>query len=302
MDTPVATDEGEPAKPINKFCCLVCFFAIPALMVVSCNQPERKPVMKPAVTDSSSGKMQKQQRIDSSVKKTGPAVTKKKIYLTFDDGPNKGTMNVLNAVKEDSIPASFFIVGKHTNESPGQKETWEQLKADSAIELCNHSYTHALNHYTKYYEHPEEVVKDIERNKEQLGFDNAIVRMPGRNAWRIDSINHTDIRESKAAIDSVHTAGFAIMGWDVEWMFDHKTLKLDTDTDLLLRRIQNMLDAGKTKTKDNLVLLAHDQAFQSEAAVEQLHYLFRELKTNPEYELVLAGNYPGIKNIIKKKL
>jgi hypothetical protein len=84
------------------------------------------------------------------------------------------------------------------------------------------------------------------------------------------------------------------MGWDVEWMFDHKTLSLTKDPDLLLRQIQNMLEANKTKTSGHLVLLAHDQSFQSEAAVEQLHYLFHRLKENPEYELELAHNYPGI--------
>lgn len=294
MDTPAANDEGEPASLNNKSYFPVFLILLIALPVFSCNQPDKE-VKKEQLSVDSTAIRQQLQHIADSAAKVKTAVRRKKIYLTFDDGPNKGTMNVLNAVKEDSIPVSFFIVGKHTKDTPEQQETWQQLKADSAIELCNHSYTHALNHYTKYYEHPADVVKDIESNKEQLGFDNNVVRMPGRNAWRIDSINHTDIKESKVAIDSVHTAGFAIMGWDVEWMFDHKSLDLAMNTDLLLRQVQNMLDAGKTKTKDHLVLLAHDQAFQSEAAVEQLHYLFRQLKANPDYELVLVKNYPGIK-------
>jgi peptidoglycan/xylan/chitin deacetylase (PgdA/CDA1 family) len=204
-------------------------------------------------------------------------------------------MNVLNTVKEDSVPVSFFIVGKHIFDSPEQTATWQQLQADSAIELCNHSYTHALNHYTKFYSHPAAVVKDIEHNQEKLGFKTDVVRMPGRNAWRIGTINRTDIKESKAAIDSVSDAGFDIMGWDVEWMFDHKTLSLVTDTALLLRQIENKLATGKTRTPGHLVLLAHDQSFNSEWAIEQLHYVFRQLKNNPEYELLLAGNYPGIK-------
>jgi hypothetical protein len=120
--------------------------------------------------------------------------------------------------------------------------------------------------------------------------------MPVRNAWRIDTVRHTDIKESEAAIDSVHHAGFAVMGWDVEWMFDHKDLSLTTDTDQLLRQIENMLASQKTKTAGHLVLLAHDQAFQTPESLEKLHYLFRQLKNNPEYELELAGNYPGIKN------
>ena len=219
---------------------------------------------------------------------------KKKIYLTFDDGPNDGTMNVLNAVKEDNVPVSFFIVGKHVFDSPGQSATWQQLQADSVLEICNHSYSHALNHYKRYYSHPGAVVKDIELNNEKLGLHTNVVRMPGRNAWRIGTINLTDIKESKAAIDSVHQAGFVIMGWDLEWIFDPKTLTLVTDTALLLRQIQNKLATGNTRTPGHLVLLAHDQAFNSDSAVVKLHFLFRHLKDNPEYELVLAKSYPGI--------
>jgi peptidoglycan/xylan/chitin deacetylase (PgdA/CDA1 family) len=287
MDLPSTSDEGEPGKSIliNSF---FLFAFISTIIFSSCHQKTKKVITIPLIDTA----VIKQQPLsDSQVKKT---VHKKKIYLTFDDGPNKGTMNVLNAVKADSIPASFFIVGKHVFDSPEQMATWQQLKEDGTIELCNHSYTHALNHYTRFYQQPDSVIKDFEHNQQELNFYSHIVRMPGRNAWRIDSVNHTDIKESEAAIDSVHEAGYAVMGWDVEWMFDHKTLSLTKDPDLLLRQIQNMLEANKTKTSGHLVLLAHDQSFQSEAAVEQLHYLFHRLKENPEYELELAHNYPGI--------
>jgi hypothetical protein len=118
--------------------------------------------------------------------------------------------------------------------------------------------------------------------------------MPGRNAWRIDTIDHTDIYESSAAIDSLHAAGFSIMGWDIEWMFNHKSFRPDTAIALMLRRIDNMLEANKTKTPGHLVLLAHDQAFQSEEAVRLLHSFFQQIKNNPEYELKLASTYPGV--------
>lgn len=291
METTPANDEGEPARSKRQFHFSILFLSVLLLFLASCKQSKKEIKKEQPPIDSVVINQEQRQRSGSLVKKIVP---KKKIYLTFDDGPNKGTMNVLNAVKEDSIPASFFIVGTHVDDSPEQTATWQQLKADSAIELCNHSYTHALNHFTKYYQLPDEVIKDIEHNQQVLGFNNNVVRMPGRNAWRIDSISHTDIKESKAAIDSVHHAGFAIMGWDVEWMFDHKTLSLATDPDLLLRQIQNMLETEKTRTPGHLVLLAHDQSFNSESSVEQLHYLFRELKSNPEYELMLVGNYPGI--------
>lgn len=288
MQLSTSADEGEPgsltARPST-----FLFVIIIALTFFSCTQKEKQ-TEKPPPADTLVSKPPAPK--DTIVKK---AIARKKIYLTFDDGPNKGTQNVLAAVKEENIPVSFFIVGKHVFDSPLQTATWEMLKADTAIELCNHSYTHALGRYTKFYEDPQGVVNDFEKSQEKLQFTNNVARMPGRNAWRIDSIRVTDIKESRAAIDSVYKAGYDVMGWDIEWSFDHKTMEPDTATSILLRRIRNMLDAGTTQTPGHLVLLTHDQAFQKEADIEKLHGFLRELKSNEDYEFVLASKYPGVK-------
>ena len=289
MET-ASADEPEPKQTSSFFRLLPITFII--IILSACeNRKWQKPEYPVTVVDSTVIQQKEKQRQDSLQK---ISLSKKKIYITFDDGPNKGTRNVLQAVKEDNIPASFFIVGEHVFDSPKQTQTWELLKVDSTIELCNHSYTHAHNRYTSFYNKPSGVVADFQRSQQALQFSNNIARMPGRNAWRIDTIDHTDIYESSAAIDSLHAAGFNIMGWDIEWMFDHKTLAPDTAIDLMLRRIDNLLMAEKTKTSGHLVLLAHDQAFQTEEAVQLLHLVLQSLKNNPEYELVLASKYPGV--------
>lgn len=295
MNVSTSATGGEPPSA-NRIKIFILLLSLLFVFVISCTKKEKGSFTEKKIVANPVIRQQQKNTATTLVK---PILRKKKIYLTFDDGPNRGTMNVLNAVKEENIPVSFFIVGKHVFDSPQQQATWQQLKEDSTIELCNHSYTHALNHYTKFYQNPAGVIKDFEESAGKLGFDNNVARMPGRNAWRIDSIDHTDIKESSAAIDSAHKAGFAIMGWDIEWMFDHKTFALTTDTDLLLRRIQNMLDASTTRTPGHLVLLAHDQAFQTQESVAQLHYLIQQLKNNPQYVLELAGNYPGCEKFNK---
>lgn len=287
---PVA-DEGDPAKRLTSSLTAFAFFLYLFVFSACTNKSATKPPPAPA-PDSNYVKAQEQRKADSIAALPGK---RKKIYLTFDDGPNKGTRNVLEVIRTEQVPASFFVVGQHTLDTRQQKETWEMLKADDSIELCNHSFSHAHNKYTSFYEDPSGVISDFNQSKNLLGITNNVVRMPGRNAWRIDTIDHTDIAESKAAIDSLHEAGYAIMGWDIEWTFDHKTLAPDADTALLLRRIHNMLEANKTKTSGHLVLLAHDQAYQKEEYVAELRYVIRSLKNNPEYQLVLASEYPGVR-------
>ncbi|MCX6317234.1 MAG: polysaccharide deacetylase family protein [Bacteroidetes bacterium] len=294
MDTTSASDEGEPANNNHSYFRILVFCTCIAFLF-SCKQPKKElPPAPPPGPDTLVIEKKPAATTDTIAKKP---MGKKKIYLTFDDGPNKGTRNVLQVSKEENVPISFFIVGKHVFDSPEQKATWELLKADTSIVMCNHSYTHAGGQYTRFYSNPAGVVADIRSCQEKLAFPNYVVRMPGRNAWRIADIRVTDIKESRAAIDSVYQAGFDVMGWDIEWSFDHKTLSPDTATGILLRRIRNMLDAGTTKTPGHLVLLAHDQAFQKTNDISMLVSFLRELKSNEDYEFILAGKYPRLRRV-----
>jgi peptidoglycan/xylan/chitin deacetylase (PgdA/CDA1 family) len=283
-------DEGEPSSGFfYRLTFLVFSFAI---LVSSCNDSaEQVQAILSFVTDDSA---------KTSVRKppvvaAKPKKKKKKIYLTFDDGPNKGTKNVLDIVQQEEVPVTFFIVGEHVFASVGQNQVWDSLKMAKNIELCNHSYTHALhNKFEKFYENPDTVVKDMMLTKEKLLPDNDIVRTPGRNSWRIDSLHFTDLKKSKTAIDSLQSAGFIVFGWDLEWHFDHKTLEVKNTADEIITQIDSMFSKGKTKVKDNLVVLAHDQAYQKSNDSIQLRDLIQKLKRKDDYELALASSYPGV--------
>ena len=220
---------------------------------------------------------------------------KKKIYLTFDDGPNKGTRNVLNIVQQEQVPVTFFLVGEHVFASTGQRATFDSLKAASSIELCNHSHTHAHSRYGKYYADPDSVVRDFERCHDSLEFNNTIVRTPGRNIWRVDTLTYTDLKKSAAAADSLQSSGFTIIGWDLEWHYDHKTFTLKNKSDDLLREIDSLFAWNKTKTPEHLVVLAHDQVYGKSDDSSELHMLIKKLKSREEYELVVTSKYPGVK-------
>ena len=221
---------------------------------------------------------------------------KKKIYLTFDDGPNRGTQKVLHIMQEEAVPVTFFIVGEHVFASAGQQQTWDSLKMAKQIEICNHSYSHAHNQYQDFYSQPDSVVNDFKRSQDSLQLDNNVCRTPGRNAWRIDTLQYTDLKKSKIAVDSLQKAGFAIMGWDLEWHFNPQDLTLQNTANDLLRQIDSVFAHHKTRTPERLVLLAHDQVYADANDSIELHNFIRLLKLNEDYELELVSNYPGVKN------
>lgn len=289
-------DEAEPSgnpvatRSIQQLSLFILF-----VFIVSCQhrQSKMKAAKLAVKTDTAAAIVKKQKTV--IVKQKKPAKQKKKIYLTFDDGPNKGTQNVLDIVQQENIPVTFFIVGEHVFASTSQAAVWDSLKAATNIELCNHSYTHAHNRYDKFYEEPGTVVKDMERTKEELLPDNNIVRAPGRNSWRIDSLHFTDIKKSKRAMDSLQQAGFIVMGWDLEWHYDPRTLQVKNTADEMLLQVDSVFKKGKTKYPDNLVILAHDQVYHSAADSLQLREFIQKLKTREEYELSLVSGYPVIR-------
>lgn len=292
MDISSSDDDGESANHIYYNC--IYNYRIPILIVVylmACSRPvqDGKLKIKPASKNNSDKKETVQ--VVAPVKKK-----KKKIYLTFDDGPNKGTKNVLDIVNDEKVPVTFFIVGEHVFASVNQNNTWDSLRIAEQIEICNHSYTHAHNKYDKFYQSPDSVVADFQRATDSLDLKNNIVRTPGRNTWRIDSLQFTDLKKSKAAVDSLQNAGFIVMGWDLEWHFDHKELTVKNSADDLIKQIDSVFNNKKTKSPEHLVLLAHDQAYYKAKDSTELRLLIQKLKLKDEYELSIASTYPGVSN------
>ena len=62
------------------------------------------------------------------------------IALTFDDGPNAHTAEVLDALKEMNVKATFFIVGKQAHRNP---KLLARIAAEGHL-LANHSADHEL--------------------------------------------------------------------------------------------------------------------------------------------------------------
>lgn len=290
METPATPDEAEPAADFFK----PTFAFILLLSLLACTYSGKKAGKEQALLRSDTGHITDEKKpVPVAKKKTAHA--KKKIYLTFDDGPNKGTKNVLDIVQEENIPVTFFIVGEHVFASHGQRRDWNRLITAENIEICNHSYTHAHNRYDRFYELPETVVKDMEKTRDSLLPKTNIVRAPGRNSWRIDSLHYTDIKKSKLAMDSLQKAGFIVMGWDLEWHYDPKTFQVKNTADEMLTMIDSAFAQKRMRYPNNLVLLAHDQVYHSSADSLQLRTFIQKLKNRDDYELSLVSAYPAIR-------
>jgi peptidoglycan-N-acetylglucosamine deacetylase len=232
----------------------------------------------------------------AKVDNSKPAAKKKKktIYLTFDDGPCKGSKTVFAILKQEQIPATLFLIGEHVYGSKEQLAIYDSLKESSLIEIANHSYTHAFeNKFYKFYSKPDSATVDFKRCADSLHFTSNIIRTPGRNIWRTANINSTDLKASIAAADSLQSEGFIAVGWDVEWHFDDMQRLIENDSEMV-RNIDSVFSRSETKTKNHLVLLTHDRTFAKPEDSAKLHRFIAALKAKNEYDFEMVSEYPGL--------
>lgn len=240
--------------------------------------------------------LEKKDSIAVAEKKQAKPVKKKKktIYLTFDDGPNKGTRSVMHIIEQEQVPVTLFVVGEHVYGSRYQSAIYDSVCQSRLFEIANHSYTHAFgNRFEKFYAVPDSAVKDFIRCADSLHLTTRIIRTPGRNIWRTDSTSCTDIKTSTAAADSLQQNGFKAVGWDLEWHFDDKQRLVQT-TEEMINQVDSAFAKNKTKITDHLVLLAHDQVYANSQDSASLQQFINKLKEKDEYDFEQVSKYPGV--------
>ncbi len=104
----------------------------------------------------------------------------KQVYLTFDDGPSKEvTPQILDILKVEDVPATFFVLGKCVDSNPDLvKQEYE-----SGHFIANHGYTHT---YSQIYASIDNVINEYNQTNESIkrainneNYDCHLFRFPG---------------------------------------------------------------------------------------------------------------------------
>ena len=146
----------------------------------------------------------------ASVKRTVKVKEKGRgiIYLTFDDGPNSGTTDViLNILKEEGVSATFFV----TNKGPDELIKREY---DEGHTVALHTASHD---YAILYASDEAYFNDLysvqDRVKRITGYESKIIRFPGGSSNTISRRYSNGIMSRLTA--EVQNRGFRYYDWNV---------------------------------------------------------------------------------------
>jgi peptidoglycan/xylan/chitin deacetylase (PgdA/CDA1 family) len=221
--------------------------------------------------------------------------TKNYIYLTFDDGPQNGTQACFDLCKQLGVKATFFMVGEHASSPKTKAIVAEIREAYPNFLLCNHSTTHASGHYKYFYHHPEMAAEDFYAAQKTLNVPYKIIRLPGNSAWVLkDTIRASHLVDSTCIL--LNGTGYNVIGWDVEWSFNHKTENPIQKP----QRMVDIVDSALAKprrlfTKNHVVILSHDRMFRNPSYTDSLAKFITILKQNPKNVFETIDHYPGLK-------
>lgn len=135
------------------------------------------------------------------------------IYLTFDDGPSiESTPLILDILKENNIPATFFILDyKH-----------ESSKEELVLRAFNEGHTiglHGTSHtYSKIYSSLDNLIENFESLQEKVyvttGYRSNIIRFPGGSSNTVSKHYCTGIMTE--AVEYFSSTDFLYFDWNVD--------------------------------------------------------------------------------------
>ncbi len=174
------------------------------------------------------------------------AEEKKVIYLTFDDGPSDSvTPGILDVLKEEKTPATFFIVG---SQAKGRKEILKRAFNEGHT-LAVHSYSHK---YKEIYSSETALLKDIETCNDLIcsvtGKYSSVYRFPG-GSFNIDP----------QLIGAVKAEGYRCVDWNASFR----------DSEIKNANAEDLFGAAVTTVANpkHIVMLAHDASDKSQTVL-----------------------------------
>lgn len=215
----------------------------------------------------------------------------KHVFLTFDDGPLVGSFAIDSLATAKKVKLNTFLVGRHANMSKGRQRDLARYQENSLISCYNHSYTHAFNKFSNFYSNVQTSYDDFVKNENDLKLKHKIIRLPGRNIWIYDDVRTIDLKSGAQTADLLFANGYKIYGWDVEWRINSLTGVPVQSLEGTFQKMRSFLNNKSSQTPNNVVLLMHDDMFQTKNGRKLLANLIDSLKKE-KYHFEFMEDYP----------
>lgn len=206
-------------------------------------------------------------------------VSKKIIYLTFDDGPaGKVTTNILDILKEESVPATFFLIGEQIK---GQEKLVQRIY-NEGHSLGLHSMSHKKGClYSSNQTFLKEMLDTQEIINSVVGIKPTILRFPF-------GCNNNSYKISQSMVDLLHKNNLKIFDWNA-----------DSGDGANPNSPPSKFIKNSKSDKDCIILLMHC-AYMSKNTVKALPSIIKYYKDNGYEFRKIDDNTPEEFHFMKK--
>lgn len=193
---------------------------------------------------------------------------RKKIFLTFDDGPSIYTDTILDICREYDVKVTFFVVGKTGEEN----ERLYRRIAEEGHTIGMHSYSHK---YSEVYESLSSFQEDLKKLQSYIyeitGVTPDIYRFPGGSSNTVSKAPMQDL------IAYLEEEGIDYYDWNVSGS-DASGKKYTARQ--IADNVLNGIEGNNTS-----IVLMHDAADKAQT-VEALPLIIEALKARDDVELL----------------
>lgn len=199
------------------------------------------------------------------IKNINPSViSDKTIYLTFDDGPSYLTEKILDILKEENIPATFFVTSRGIDTYSNVIKRMQEENHTIALHTSTHNYSYIYSSDENYFKDLEEI-----RNKVYniTGVKSRIIRLPG------GSSNTVSKKYSKGIITRITNRLTENDFYYFDWNIDSLDASGSVSKEVIYNSVTQNIHSGTN------VVLMHDSSTK-ETTVLALKDIIKYAKDN----------------------
>ena len=180
------------------------------------------------------------------IKNINPSIiSDKTIYLTFDDGPSYLTEDILDILKEENVPATFFVTSRQIDKYSDVIKRMYEENHTVGIHTSTHNYSYIYSSDENYFNDLNEI-----RNKVYniTGVNSRIIRLPG------GSSNTISKKYSKGIMTRITNYLNENDFYYFDWNIDSEDASGNLDKNVIYNNVVNRIHSGAN------IILMHDSS------------------------------------------
>lgn len=186
-------------------------------------------------------------------------VSDKTIYLTFDDGPSYLTESILDILKEENVPATFFVTSNQIYKYSDVIKRMYEENHTVALHTATHNYSYIYSSLDNYFNDLNKIRSDVFNI---IGTKPRIIRLPGGSSNSISKKYSKGIMTN--IINKLNEDDFYYFDWNIDSMdasghipkesiYENVVNKIHSGTNIILMHDSSTKQTTKDALKDIII-------------------------------------------------